>query len=305
LAATLESLNYWLSLLLAPILVVLLALLAAYLGGLKVVHAPRHSQQGEGLSRWMLELTYRRRIFEVVLDFFLICIAYYLAFLTRYGLSMDAAKLELYLQSLPLALASTYLSFYAFGVYRGVWRYVGVSDLVRYFQAALGSLALLASSIFLIDRLDLVNWTSLYSHIVVLLFGAFLFLFLASSRSSFKALDRLAYKRVREDDERVLIYGAGDAGEMALRWILMNPEIKFRPVGFLDDDPFMAGRQIHGVEVLGGWEQLEAILQRHQVEGVILASQDVIESSPGELAAACQKYGCWVRALRLEFEALQ
>jgi FlaA1/EpsC-like NDP-sugar epimerase len=69
----------------------------------------------------------------------------------------------------------------------------------------------------------------------------------------------------------VLIIGAGDAGEMAARWILMNPELNYRPVGFLDDDPYIAGRQIHGVVVLGKVVQLEDMLLRHRIAGVILA----------------------------------
>ena len=56
------------------------------------------------------------------------------------------------------------------------------------------------------------------------------------------------------------IIGAGDAGEMAVRWILMNPHFGYRPVGFLDEDPFNAGREIHGVGILGGFDQLETLL---------------------------------------------
>jgi len=298
-AAALERLNYWLSLVLAPFLIVLLALLAAYLGGLKVVSAPPPSSHGRALTRIMLDLTYRRRVLEVILDFFLVGIAYYLAFLTHYGLVMDSSRLGLYLDSLPLALAATYLSFFAFGVYRGVWRYVGFNDLVRYFQACLGSVVLLAATIFLLDQTNRITWTQSYSPVVILLFGIFMFLGLAASRSSFKLLDLAFKSRPRGNEQRVLIYGAGDAGEMALRWILMNPDLNYRPIGFLDDDPFMSGRQIHGVEVLGGPEKLEVVLKDRQIEGLILAG---IGRPRDDLVAMCQRRGCWVRSLRLEFE---
>jgi UDP-GlcNAc:undecaprenyl-phosphate GlcNAc-1-phosphate transferase len=300
LAAGLEAINYWLSLVLAPFLIVILALIAAYLGGVKVVESADAARQERPIARLMLELTYRRRILEVILDFFLIAMTYYLAFLTRYGRGMDEALLDLYLRSLPFALAAGYLSFFAFGVYRGVWRYVSVNDLLRYLQAALGSAVLLAASVFLLDSSGLATWANIYSHMIILLFAIFLFLGLAASRSSFKLLDLISHQRAREDGQRVLIYGAG---EMALRWILMNPGLSYRPIGFLDDNSLMMGRKIHGVEVLGGPEQLEAILKRYRIEGVILAG--IQDSGENKLLAICNQNNCWVRSLRLEFEQIE
>ena len=65
----------------------------------------------------------------------------------------------------------------------------------------------------------------------------------------------------------MLIVGAGDSGEMALRWILMNPQLNYRPVGFLDDDPFKHGRQIHGVQVMGAFEQLGHFISVMDIQG--------------------------------------
>jgi UDP-GlcNAc:undecaprenyl-phosphate GlcNAc-1-phosphate transferase len=310
LAAALESLNYWLSLALVPLLVLSLALLAAYLGGLKVVSAPQPSRSGQTIARWMIELTYRRRLLEVILDFGLISLAYYLAFLARYsgvnnqGLVMNEARLELYLQSLPLALASGYLAFFIFGVYRGVWRYIDLGDLLRYVQSALGAAAVLAASLFVLGSTDLTPWATKISALLLALFAVFLFLGLAASRSSFRLLDRLSKKRARPAGQPVLILGAGDAGEMAARWIQMNPELNYRPIGFLDDDPYIAGRQIHGVDVLGGLGQLEAILQGSAVAGVILAGVDLTPAEQQAIYQTCQAHGCWMRALKLGFDSV-
>jgi UDP-GlcNAc:undecaprenyl-phosphate/decaprenyl-phosphate GlcNAc-1-phosphate transferase len=314
LAAALESLDYWLSLALVPLLLLSLALLAAYLGGLKVVTTPASSstlagpENGGSFARLINDLTYRRRLLEVILDFGLISLAYYLAFLARYaaaraqGPMMNEARLELYLQSLPLALACGYLAFFLFSVYRGVWRYIDLGDLMRYVSAALGSAALLAASLFALSSTQLAPWASRISVFLLFLFAVFLFLGLAATRSSFRLLDRISKKQVRQAGQPVLIIGAGDAGEMAARWIMMNPELDYRPVGFLDEDPLISGRQIHGVAVLGGLAQLDAVLQRQQVAGVILAG---IQPDQVELSAihqVCQVHGCWVRNLKLDFE---
>ncbi len=298
-AAVLESLQYWLSLAIMPILVVSLALLTAYLGGLKVV-TPSAPDRGKAITRIMLELTFRRRLLEVILDFFLIGVAYYLAFFTSHGFTLDTAGLELFLRSLPVIVGGTYVSFFVFGVYRGVWRYVSVDDLLRYVWAALGSVALAAVSLLILFP------GTASSPAIFLFFALFLFLGMAASRSSFKILDLFSSQQARPSEERVLIYGAGDAGEMALRWILMNPSLEFRPVGFLDDDPFMAGRKIHGVEVLGGKEQLELILGERNVNGIIITSSVLGDGNVGEqFLSLCRDHGCWIRSLRLEFELLE
>ena len=99
-----------------------------------------------------------------------------------------------------------------------------------------------------------------------------------------------------------MIVGAGDAGEMALRWISMNPHLKYRPLGIVDPDPLLAGRHIHGIEVLGGLERLSAILERTQAVGVIVAGIDGDALWLTQLVQVCQEHSCWLRRLRLEFE---
>lgn len=290
---------YWLSLVLVPILVVALSLLVAYLGRLKVVVSPA-SVRGGTFSRLMIELTYRRRLLEIILDFILVAIACYIAVWFSLGFTMDNVRMELYLRLLPIALAGAFISYFLFGVYRGVWRYVGLDDLFRYAKASLGGAALVAVTMYaLVSRRD-------FSLSIFLFFGIFLFLSLAASRSSFKILDLISSRQIRMKEQRVLILGAGDAGEMAVRWILMNPDFGYHPVGFLDEDPFNVGRQIHGVAILGGLNQLENLLDQDKIDGVVVTSGTTIsEELINKVISICHNHGRWVRNLRLEFELLE
>jgi UDP-GlcNAc:undecaprenyl-phosphate/decaprenyl-phosphate GlcNAc-1-phosphate transferase len=206
----------------------------------------------------------------------------------------------LMLITFPIVLAGTYVSFFVFGVYRGVWRYIGVGDLLRYLEAVLGSAVLVAGAVFLLYP------SQSYSLNIFIFYAIFLFLGLAASRSSFRILDLLSGRQTRQAEQRVLICGAGDAGEMALRWIMMNPQMDYRPVGFLDDDPFLAGRQIHGVEVLGRLETLETLLDNKQIDGVILTPSVLDNHELGDrVMTVCRQRGCWVRSLRLDFEIVE
>ncbi len=310
LAALLESLDYDLSLLLFPLLIMAVALLAAYLGRLKVVAPAAGERAGAAapragaITRLMVELTYRRRILEVLFDLLLIGVSYYLAFWSRFGLSMSETALASFLGTLPLAVAAAYLAFFILGVYRGVWRYVGLDELVRFAGAALGAAVL--AGLFTALLYVQVSPSPGLTPLTFGLFAVYLFLGLAGTRASFRLLDRAAGRGAAPAGERVLICGAGDAGEMALRWIQMNPQLGYLPVGFLDGDPYKTGRRIHGVEILGDYRALGDLLEARQVDGLLLAAGLPGDGLPQEeLLQAARARGLWVRSLRLEFELVE
>lgn len=297
-AIAIEAISYSLSLILIPVLVLTFTLLTAYLGRMKVITSTEPVPRGRVLSL-MVELTYKRRLFEVALDFFLMTLAYYLAFATRFGLPLSAYNMELFLNSLPIVLASTYLSFFAFGVYRGVWRYTGLEDLVRFAKGVMGGTGLAIGALLMLFRFEG------YSRAVFFIYPLILFIALAASRYSFRLLDQ---STKRSSDERmapVLIYGAGDAGELTLRECQRNISLGYLPIGFLDDDPLKWGRTIHGLDVLGGLDKLEGLLKERGIEGLIIASAAIRDTDSAEKAVSiCSKRGVWIRGLRLEFEDL-
>ncbi len=293
-----ETLDYWLSLFLVPILVLSLALITAYLGRLKVVVTSKPTYDG-AFTRLMVELTYRRRLLEIILDIFIIGISYYLAFLIDSGFAMTDEIAAIFLRTLPWAVGSAYISFFIFGIYRGVWRYVGVDDLIRFVKGTLGGVVILAIAVYWLYSPQGFPW------LIYLFYAVFLFLGLAASRSSFKILDQAQGQQPRPQVERVLIYGAGDAGEMAVRWMLMKPELMMKAVGFLDDDPYKVGRQIHGVDILGGLEDLETILDQKHIDGVIItADVNTKNDLQANVINICHTHNRWVRTLKLEFELL-
>ena len=176
-----------------------------------------------------------------------------------------------------------------------------MNDLIRYVLAVVGAVILTAGILFILFD------TSTYTLDVFFLYGLFLLLGLAASRSSFQILDRVySSQRTRQGKERIIIYGADDAGEMALRWIIRNPEIGYRPVGFLDDDQYKWGRSIHNIKVIGGGEQMGELLEENGISGVIVSSKDLLFSDMGrELKSACDELGIWVKTMRLEFELIE
>ena len=292
----LEALDYDLSLVLIPILICTLSLFVAYLARMKVVTTEKNNESS--FTRWIVNLTFKRRIFEIIFDLLLIGVSYYLAFWTHSGLNMTTSSMNLFLLSWPIALGITYGSFFLFGVYRGVWRYIGINDLIRYIGASIlsGSLSWVA--------IKMVFPNQHFPGEVFILFTTFLIISLAGSRSSFLILDRLYSKQFSGvGKQNILLYGAEDAGEIALRWILRNPAIGYNVVGFVDDDRLKWGSNIHGVKILGDVENLGQFIREKKVNGVIATTEILLASPAGEkLRTTCQDNSVWVRVLRLEFE---
>ena len=291
-----EAWDYDLSLVLIPILLIVLALFVAYLARMKVVSDDETATNG--ITRFITNLTFKRRLFEIIFDLLLIGVSYYLAFWTRFGLNMTTTSMDLFLLSWPVALGISYGSFYLFGIYKGVWRYIGINDLLRYVGAAI------VSGVFswLINRMIFPGQA--FTTDVFLLFILYLLIGLAGSRSSFIVLDRLYAQHISlPKQENILLYGAEDAGEIALRWILRNPSMGYSVVGFLDDDAMKWGSNIHGVNILGDFSKLDQYIEEKQIKGVIATTESLLHSQAGEkLLSNCKNRGIWVRVLRLDFE---
>jgi UDP-GlcNAc:undecaprenyl-phosphate GlcNAc-1-phosphate transferase len=101
---------------------------------------------------------------------------------------------------------------------------------------------------------------------------------------------------------RVLIYGAGDGGELLLRELMQNRELGLNPVGFVDDDPQKEGRLIHGVRVLGSIERLAELVDREQVEELVISTSKLESQRSEKLDVLCREAGLRYRRMRIALE---
>ncbi len=283
--ALLESFDYTLSLVLIPILLVSFSILAAYLSRLKVVDSsPR---QGP-ITNLLQQLAYRRRLFEIALDFFLVSIAYYLAVFTRNGFVMTESDLDGVIRNLPVAVGSAYAIFFFSGIYKGMWGFINTRELLRLAVSVAAVVALNAFLTWLLFSSSSVSFGLQF------LLAVFLFIAMAGTRSSFKLLDSLFYQPVdmnKKETARALVYNAGDHVELALRWLETNRENSIRIVGYLDDDPFKVGRRIHNVEVLGGPHETAQIIRDTGADSVIIVPGEISDAALALLKTACENTG--------------
>ena len=257
---------------LVPAFALLTLGLGLYLGKVRITESAE-SFEGPRLLNAIAGSPYKRRIFEVLLDVVLITLAYYGAYVLRWDGQLPQEQLAIFMKTLPLVIVMQIVSLLAGGVYRGLWRYIGVADLLVIVRAILGGGAVSAIVVFVMYRFHGP------SRAVFLLDILLLVLLVSASRLSFRLFRQwlVGSAVTRPDAKPVLIYGAGDGGEMLIRELLNNTDHAYAPVGFIDDDAAKAGRLMHGVRIFSS-KQLNDLIRAHGVREVLISSLKVPES---------------------------
>jgi len=243
-----------------------LTLLGVYLAGVKGYDEEEQSraENESALYAFLIDFSYKRRIFEVLLDVILVVLAYWSAYALKFGPFSDSPAWKLYLRTLPVLVVVRLAAFLVFGIYRGIWRYTSMDDLLAFAKAvAAGSIL---SMLVILFKFRFQG----FSRAVFLVDALVMLLLLAGSRVAFRFFRKVLPSGAVSNGRRVLIYGAGDAGELLLRELLNNRELSYAPVGFMDDDATKHGKLIHGYRVFGGNGLLPKILAQHDVEQVLI-----------------------------------
>ncbi len=274
--------------------VVLLTLLGVHLARVKVYEETEARETL--LVSWIVDLSHKRRVFEVLLDVALVVLSYYTAYALVFGpITTDAARGQ-FLQVVPVLVFVNMTSFLLLGVYRGIWRYVSVDDLFVYVQAVVVGSAIALLYLLLSGRVDLVSRTVFVLDTLILL------LLLSGSRMTFRLLRRLLPAPVPSGERRVLIYGAGDGGELLARELLNNRALSYCLVGFLDDDPLKKGKVIHGFRVFGGNGSFLAICKEQRVDEVLISSSKIPQARMEQISRECEAASVEVKRLRIQLE---
>ncbi len=265
---------------------ILLLIVGRFLSEVKIEEKPLNASAGATTRPVLINtmLVYKRQFLEVLIDFALICIAYYSAYLVRFEGVSSEWYLPLFIESLPMVIAVQLGAFFLFGLYRNVWRYVSIQDLTAITKAVtLGSVL----SILLFTYLGQFQG---YSRSVFVVYWLILLCLVAATRLFFRAL-REYFLRSWRGGKKVLIVGAGDAGEMLLREIHNNRKLNYEPVGFLDDDKEKVGREIHGLPILGTRYALKQEIQDRGIEEVLVAIPSAQRADLSEIYRFCEESG--------------
>jgi UDP-GlcNAc:undecaprenyl-phosphate GlcNAc-1-phosphate transferase len=300
-AVVVRNVSWMLAALLVPVFAMALLFFFIFLGRVKVyegVEDENTAPHGRALLPTLTDFTYKRRIFEVLHDLGAVVIAYYAAYLLRF----DGARVEPYyssfLQSLPLVIVAQLAAFLALGLYRGLWRYTSMSDLAVLSRAVFGGWVAAVVLVMFAFRAGNFSRGMLSMDLILLV------LILAGSRVSFRVIRTwiARFQAPGDGSKRVLIYGAGDGGELLLRELMNNRDLGLHPVGFVDDDPQKLGRVIHGVRVLGSLDELGELAGSQSIEEVVISTTKLAAERSAQVTLLCAQAGVSCRRMRIALE---
>ena len=205
-----------------------------------------------------------RMMLNVGTQLILIVAANLLAFVFRFEGDVSPAYRDLAFQSLPIVL-TIYMAFlWAFDLFRGLWRYVGLHDLARIVWASLAGTVLLYGLVR-----GALGWVE-YPRSVIILTGLLSGGFLGGIRLAVRWM-REWLRIVGPTARRVLIVGAGNAGELLVRDLQSNPSYNYKPVAFVDDAPVKQRAKIHGVPVVGTIADIKRSAELVEAQEIIVA----------------------------------
>ena len=227
----------------------------------------------------------RYRIPEILGDIILVAGALTLAFFLRFDFNIPPDEFELLKTFILPILAAKLIIFYFSGLYRRIWRYASVRDFFTIIWASiLGTLAVVVI-IFFVYRTP-------FPRSVVALDGLLTLALVAGARFAVRGIRELRLKSLLSPAIMpTLIVGAGDTGETILREMLKRPELAYRPVGLIDDDPAKQGLRLHGVRVLGTRKHLQKLINKYEIQEVIICIPTVSREVIRDVFFQCQEMG--------------
>ena len=231
---------------------------------------------------------YRKSII-VGLNVVLLACSYLLAFLIRFEFRLGAWEWERMLGTLPFVVAIRLAVFGWYRLYEGMWRYVSVQDVVAIVKASSVSALIVAAGVLAFFREG-------FPRSVILLDWLLCIMLAAGVRLAVRVC-RESHRNHREEGRRVLIVGAGDAGEMLFREIERNRALDYHVLGFVDDDPRKLGARIRGVDVVGTVGQLPQLCAAAGIQEVLIAIPSATGEQMRRILRACHD-------ARVEFKTL-
>jgi len=204
-----------------------------------------------------------RKLVILISQVILVGFAYYASFQLRFEFSPPQDIRELLIRSFFIVIGIKVAAFLSFGLLRGWWRYVGMSDLLDITKAAFASSAALYVVLLLILRLDG------YPRSVIGIDCLLTILVVGGARFAVRAYTEAV--ECHAGEKSTLVIGAGPEGASLVRDLRQNPESGCNPVAIVDEDSSKVGIKIHGVPVVGTTDSLGEVITRYSVKCVLIA----------------------------------
>jgi FlaA1/EpsC-like NDP-sugar epimerase len=239
------------------------------------------------ISAW--NKTRNRRI-AILHDICLIPMAWFGAFWLRFNFDgIPIQELKLAILAFPVILVTQIMGYWIFRLYRGVWRFASMPDLLRILKAVLVGFSFALLFLFFTTRLEGIPRS------VFLIYGMLLIIGLGGSR--FFVRWSKEGKKWGKEGTRVLIVGAGKAGEGLVRDLLRQGNRQYSPVAFVDDQLKQQRQEIHGIRVVGTCADIPRVAQEYNIGLIMIAAPSARAVDMRRILSFCENIPCPVHTL--------
>lgn len=227
-------------------------------------------------------------------DFVAVCFAYFLALWLRFDFvfsHIEQKYLDAFTRFILFYGAFSVFVLWLFRQYRALWRYMGTRELVRTLEASVLLSVAHAVAITLIFRRMPISYYvggALIQAILLIVIR-----FYGRMIDSWQARKKYSQASV----SRVMLIGAGKAGQMILRDIIANPGMLDKVVCIIDDDPNKQDRYIEGVPIIGGRENILAGADKYHIDKIYLAIPSATAEQKRDILAICSETKCELKQL--------
>ncbi len=238
----------------------------------------------------MIPRRFRSQGTALVHDALMIPIAWLMAYILRFNITLPpTAYFESGINALAIIFPIQFIAFWGFGLYRGVWRFASLPDILRILKAVIAGTAVSMAFLFILSRGVGVPRS------VPILYTLLLIVFLSGPRVIYRWIkDHRIYL---VPGQRVLIVGAGDAGEMLARELLRNQDTLYLPIAFVDDNSRQIGREIHGLPIAGQCEEIPSLVDKLDIDIIMLAVPSASSDQMQRIVEFCEQSGIPFRSV--------
>ena len=258
------------------------------------------------MPKWVI-FPFIYRLGQLSLDCLIAWFACNLAFLIRFEGNIPVSFQTMVWMLPLLAIPGRLIIQTVFGVYKQVWRLFGIKDIITLFNAVtFYSFLILVTTRLIIPRfisfqgiplgVAVIDWSLVVMGMTALRYTRRCLAQRRPLRGN--SFPTLLQKRLQlQEQQRVLLVGAGRAGSQIVQEVRQNPQLNLKIVGFVDDDKSKIGRKVEGVPVLGYPEQMVEIAQN-------LNTDEVLISMPSAKAAKIRKLVNLARGTSIKLKVL-
>ncbi len=240
----------------------------------------------------------------VAIDALAITAAIIMAFLLRFDGTISGQYLYQLQLLIPCLLLIKIPVFSFMGLYRGMFRYTSLLDIINIFNASIASSALVVFTLMMVNRFENL------SRGVFVLDVILTFLLLSGNRAVIRCLYQYGsnvkqywpnvlhkHKNTTGKQKRIILIGAGNSAEKVVRETMENHLLPFSVVGLVDDDPKKQGLQIHGKFVMGPVTALKSLVKKHQVDELLITPSTANGKQMQRIVDICRTTGASYKIL--------